>query len=128
MNAINHANTHLLLGWFELVSVPLAIGLLLAAVLGARPRSLGARILFAVVIGLTVAQPFGVTATRISVDQYARDRIARVSTTGWHTMSVGSLPIAFHVYQHDKFGLADSSPRETIRARSWLGPLTNATA
>lgn len=43
-------------------------------------------------------------------------------------MSVGPLAIVpFHVYRHDKLALADSAPSSTIRARSWLGPLTNAT-
>jgi len=51
-----------------------------------------------------------------------------VSPTGWHTLSVGPIPVAFHLYVRPHFGdVEDAGDASSwVRVRTWLGPLTNA--
>ena len=81
-----------------------------------------------VVVGCTVAQPFGAVATPITPQQFRAEAGAPVSATGWHRLSVGPFPVAvLKVYGRGVPGYVEDAGdvTEWIRARTWLGPLTN---
>lgn len=119
-----------MLGAFEVVAVPVTlVWLLLAATDPTRRRRLRPPVAAALVVGCTVAQPFGAVATPITSDRFVADASSCVSATGWHRLSVGAIPVAFHLYIRHHFGdVEDAGDASSwVRVRTWLGPLTNGT-
>jgi hypothetical protein len=118
---------HDLLGWVEAILVPLSIGWLLACL--ALGRRAGWAIAFAVFVGLTVAQPFGLVVSAADRDPPADAeeadptavRVARV-------LGVPALP--YVLYRDDNFFIeGDTVATTSLHARSWfwLPVLTNST-
>lgn len=122
--------TDLMLGVFEIVAVPVTLVRLLLACT-AHPLSrtrLRRAAIAALVVGMTVAQPFGAVATASTSDEFVAGTTTCVSTTGWHVLAAGPIPVPFHLYVRHHFGdVEDAGDASSwIRVRTWLGPLTNA--
>jgi hypothetical protein len=118
-----------LIGVARVVGAVAAVALLLVAGLrGSRRFRLG--VLLALVVGLTVAQPFGVQAVPVNgVPHGAR----RVDQRTEHSIDVVGVPLfRFEFYARRLFYLDDpphGGPPYALRIRSWAWPaeLTNAT-
>jgi hypothetical protein len=120
----------LILGLVELVLVPATLLGLAMAIFKRRPRLLRRVSVLSVVVGLTVAQPFGVIASK--QHGLPRTSTVRVKPTAVHVIAVGGLPLApFRLYPGGTLSgiLKENAPTSTLRARSWLWlpVLTNAT-
>ena len=89
--------------------------------------------MFALVLALTVAQPFGVVASKDAGAPMPPTEAEQANGDSVHVARLfGLLPVVpFRLYQREIFlsGLGENAPNKTLRARSWfwLPALTNAT-
>ena len=89
--------------------------------------------MFALVLALTVAQPFGVVASKEAGAPRPPTEAEQANGDSVHVARLfGLLPaVPFRLYQREIFlsGLGENAPNKTLRARSWfwLPALTNAT-
>jgi len=105
------------------------LGLLWARV-GRSPRTARWAVPLAVVLALTVAQPFGIVAKRVSGPPVGTKAVGETSI---HIARIaGVVPILpFVLYRQNILGpIGDQSPTAMLKARSWfwLPVLTNSTA
>ncbi len=102
------------------MAAPLALAYLaVAAIRGGRGRTLRAGVL-ALLVGLTVAQPFGVKAKRIDPDGGGRAE----AVDAWHRLGAWR----FQAYRRPIVGLNENGPSHWLKVRSSLlvpGLLTN---
>jgi len=132
MSAAGWAELDQALGYAELVAVPAAVGLLaLAAV---RPKRVRPRraLIAAIVVGATLAQPFGVRATPLERQQFYEPGMRRVDAQAVHSIDVLGVPIVgFRPYTRPIFYINGESgyPTHWLKVRTWVWPvlLTNAT-
>lgn len=111
----------------EIVLVALSLYALVAVCVAPSRAWVRRATIAAAITALTVAQPFGVVATRER--GVPPPRAARSSPGGVHTLrAFGFLPIPYVLYSRDRLWRSDTSPRSDARARSWLWApvLTNA--
>jgi hypothetical protein len=117
------------LGTFEIVGVALSLFLLLVAWRRGGARGTPAAVVLTSVVALTVAQPFGLRATRWT--QPVPRNASTVSGTGLHVARIAdSVPIVpFVLYQRHNLYTGENadSARERVRSWMWLPILTNAT-
>jgi len=120
-----------ILGFAEFFLVPASILWLVAAWRDPKSRGLRAPTVLALILALTVAQPFGVVASKEAGAPPPTE--AGPNGESVHVARLfGFLPVLpFRLYQREIFlsGLGENAPNETLRARSWfwLPLLTNAT-
>src|SRR3954466_6089255 len=111
-----------LLGAAELFGVLVSLAVLARACLRPGLRRSRVAVLLALVLALTVAQPVGVIAHRVSPASAAG---STADHGGLHTIRLaGVVPFFYTLYQRRNFlaGLSENVPTQTLRARSWLGP------
>lgn len=119
------------LGYAEPVLVAVAIvGLARALLRGGRWRTLRA-VLLAVIVGITVAQPFGVKGVPISPQEFAADDPQPANAESIHSVELLGLPLfGFRPYTREIQYLNGEGgyPDTWLKVRSWLWPglLTNA--
>lgn len=128
------SDTDWTLGVIELVVLAPSLVWLIWAHAGRR-RSRRWATLVCVGLAVTVAQPFGIHATRISAEQFGSPRQAeRRSAHQPHTLAVLGVPLfGFRLYVRDyiRLGVEESgSATGELKVRSWLWPvlMTNAEA
>lgn len=113
----------------EIVLVALSLYALVAACIARSRRWARRATIAAVVTAITVAQPFGVVATR--EHGAVPPAATRSSPEGVHTLrAFGFLPVPYVLYSRDRVWKSDTGPHSDARARSWLWApvLTNASA
>jgi hypothetical protein len=125
MSALHTIDT--VLGWAEVILVPFSLVWLFVA--WRQPRqNLRAAGILALVLALTIAQPFGIVAEQSGPPPATAEQR---DPTAIHTADVFGIPLMpFALYSRDNLiNLFDGHPTQTLRARSWLwGPLlTNST-
>jgi hypothetical protein len=123
MDALHGIDTAL--AWVEVLLVPFSIGWLLLAWWRPKPGRLRAAAVLALILAVTVAQPFGVVAEPSGPPPASAEQ--RDPTTIHTAYLLGVIPIMpFALYSRDDLtkNLFENNPTATLRARSWLwGPL-----
>jgi hypothetical protein len=114
----------------EIVLVPVSLVVLVIALKrGGTRRAIWAAAL-ALVVALTVAQPFGVEAVPMSRAEFEAGDPQRATADAVHGIDVLGIPLfGFRPYTRERFCVeCDTGPGSYIRTRSWLWPmlLTNA--
>ncbi len=116
------------LGLLEFFLVPASIAWLCAAPFSRSRRSARWSIGLAILLALTVAQPFGIVATPQAAPPAGAHQ---VDATSVHVVRAGgSLPVMpFVLYREDYVWSGENAPTAMLKARSWfwLPILTNAT-
>jgi hypothetical protein len=117
------------LGIAEDLLVPISLFLLAGALLVPSRRRAKRAIVLALVLAVTVAQPFGIVARPVSGPP---DGAKPIGTTAIHVARLfGTVPILpFALYREEFLGpVGDQAPTAAVKARSWfwLPILTNAT-
>jgi hypothetical protein len=118
------------LGWIEVLLVPFSLVWLLLAWRNPKPGRLRAASILALVLAVTVAQPFGIVAEESGPPPASAEQRDPTATHPAYLFDV--IPIMpFALYSRDDLtkGWFENNPTATLRARSWLwGPLlTNST-
>ena len=118
-----------ILGIIEVIAVPVSLWWLVRARLAPTAKRTRRAVVLALVVGLTVAQPFGTVAV-------PQDRLPPTGARPLQPRSVhvarlfGVLPVLpFSLYPRKDLYSGENAPSATLRARSWfwLPVLTNST-